>query len=609
MLQMSSVVALASSWPVDGLPLAPSDSAQIHPVIATDGSGGAFVAWSDSRLGPKTTWIQRVTPSGEIVAGWPSGGLAALIRQAESVPQTYPVVAADGEGGVGVVAGSEGWYGPSYVGLTRIGPFGAVRPSWPAGGTWVYGGSLESASAAPGGGSAAAVIDVTGSGRVNLLPSVRFEPPGPFDHDGSLRISYSYMRTHGDPNVHVGRIGPGTPAFAAPWPLVPCGGWANQYQPLMCTDGAGGDFVVWWQPGSSLATSVLKAVHVQANGTLDLRWPSCGAPVVDGSTGQSAAGVIADGTGGFYVAFQDIRGGSFERTYLQRFKGNGTSVDGWPAGGLMLSPNATAAGIDRVGMGLSWRESSIVPDGTGGAFVAWTDLGDDAGDIRVQRITANGVPAAGWPAGGIAVCRARGAQSRPTIATDGGGGIFIAWQDSRDAVNPDIYLQRITAAGTVADGWTHGGDPVVRDPYRQESPVVVSDGAGDAIVAWVDWRSGTPGIYAGVRRPGGEAIASNDRHGANVLGGPRERNQTLSLEWAHAGRMAGRVTVRYSIRGSQPAWLRLMDPAGRVVASHRVGAGAGEYEFAATGAVSAGVYFVQLQRGPQVVTTKVVLFR
>src|SRR3990172_9462738 len=85
-------------------------------------------------------------------------------------------------------------------------------------------------------------------------------------------------------------------------------------------------------------------------------------------------------------------------------------------------------------------------------------------------------------------------QTYPTIASDGAGGAIITWIDGRSG-DDDIYAQRIDAAGVVQ--WTAGGVAISTAANGQYLPTIVSDGAGGAIVAWYDSRSGASyDIYA-----------------------------------------------------------------------------------------------------------------
>jgi hypothetical protein len=136
---------------------------------------------------------------------------------------------------------------------------------------------------------------------------------------------------------------------------------------------------------------------------------------------------------------------------------------------------------------------AITSDGTGGAIVTWYDYRSGNARVYAQRISAGG--AIQWAADGVALCTASGAQVSPTIVSDGAGGALIAWVDSRSG-NSDIYAQRITAAGAIQ--WTADGAALCTAVGTQNITAIDSDGAGGAIVTWQDSRGGvlTADIYA-----------------------------------------------------------------------------------------------------------------
>jgi hypothetical protein len=135
---------------------------------------------------------------------------------------------------------------------------------------------------------------------------------------------------------------------------------------------------------------------------------------------------------------------------------------------------------------------TIVSDGAGGAIVTWEDLRSGTSDIYAQRISATG--AALWTANGVGLCRAAGEQSAPTITSDGAGGAIVTWLDYRGGATSDIYAQRISSTGTVR--WLANGVALCTAALDQTDPKIVSDGSGGAIVTWTDSRSGTADIYA-----------------------------------------------------------------------------------------------------------------
>ncbi len=166
-----------------------------------------------------------------------------------------------------------------------------------------------------------------------------------------------------------------------------------------------------------------------------------------------------------------------------------------PIGTLKLSQ---AYGFDTDGVEICkapgsqhWPE--LINDDAGGAFITWVDerAGTLDADIYVQRINSSGN--AQWTVYGIPVCNASSWQSSPQIISDNAGGVIIAWTDDRTG-NSDIYVQRINSTG--AKLWGLNGKAVCTEALYQQKPLIVSDGAGGAIIAWQDYRTGSYDIYA-----------------------------------------------------------------------------------------------------------------
>jgi hypothetical protein len=138
---------------------------------------------------------------------------------------------------------------------------------------------------------------------------------------------------------------------------------------------------------------------------------------------------------------------------------------------------------------------SISSDGASGAIIAWHDKRNGApnSDIYCQRISAEGVVQ--WAANGVAICISPNNQEWAVIISDGTNGAIIAWYDRRSGTNQDIYAQRINGSGAVL--WTVNGAEISTVSGNQESPAIVGDGSGGAIITWRDYRSGTEyDIYA-----------------------------------------------------------------------------------------------------------------
>jgi len=125
-----------------------------------------------------------------------------------------------------------------------------------------------------------------------------------------------------------------------------------------------------------------------------------------------------------------------------------------------------------------------IPDGSGGVIVAWKDHRGADYDIYAQRMNANGQPL--WAVGGVAVCTAPDDQISPVIVSDGAQGAIIAWDDHRSSTY--VYAQRITAVGTNAN-WGNDANGVRIEDTQAVQPAIASDGQGGAIVTWSDLRN------------------------------------------------------------------------------------------------------------------------
>lgn len=110
---------------------------------------------------------------------------------------------------------------------------------------------------------------------------------------------------------------------------------------------------------------------------------------------------------------------------------------------------------------------------------------------------------AAWTTNGVPVVAITGKQSNQVMVSDGAGGAIVAWQDQRGA-DFDIYVQRIDASGVAR--WTANGVALCTATSDQYAPQIISDGAGGAIVAWPDHRNGTnDDVY--VRRVDASGVA------------------------------------------------------------------------------------------------------
>lgn len=185
--------------------------------------------------------------------------------------------------------------------------------------------------------------------------------------------------------------------------------------------------------------------------------------------------VIGVGNGEVIIAWVDFRYSDAGDIFAQKLDANGNLQ--WDANGVEL---CTA---DDIQISLN-----IVTDENGGAFIIWLDSRDTGGvDIYGTHLESDGTIAAGWNTDGNAIAAENGDQDSHTFWEDGNGGAILAWHDTRVADNPDIYVQRISADGTLL--WDAGGTLLVGAAGIQEKPKVSPDGTGNFIFSWRDKRN------------------------------------------------------------------------------------------------------------------------
>ncbi|MBI5169012.1 MAG: hypothetical protein HZA61_05965 [Candidatus Eisenbacteria bacterium] len=265
------------------------------------------------------------------------------------------------------------------------------------------------------------------------------------------------------------------PAFAA-WSNSPIvnstisNAAGNQYQPATVPDGAGGVIVVWQD--SRYGNYDLFAQRLDSRG--NALWTAGGVPVCTNAAYQSTPAVCADGSGGVVLAWRDNRGVSYD-IYAQRLNASGTAL--WAANGLVVC-NA----ID------PQDYPEIVADGSGGAFIGWSDFRNGAVtsyDLYAQHVLGNGTMA--WTANGLSFCVAAGAQYMASMVADGSGGFCALFSDYRATPSSnDLYLQRVSSAGV--QQWAANGVAVCTAAADQYAGPLETDGYGNFYTCWTDLR-------------------------------------------------------------------------------------------------------------------------
>ncbi len=442
---------LFSQW--QGNPVTQAQTEQISPMITTDGSGGTIVTWQNFSGGRYEIFAQRMNASG--VAMWLTNGV--IISKQDS--NYNPVIVSDDSGGAIIVWQSYNGSPTADIYAQRINSMGFVQ--WSEYGVPVSTVVFEQDSISiikDGlGGAILAWQDYRSNNGFADIYAQRINSQGDMlwtangvnicnqaaaqrgpkvitDGSGGAFVTW-YDNRAGDYDIYTQRIGS---AGAVQWTtngVATCTMASDQLKPDICTDGAGGIIVTWYDFRSTTDYNI----YAQRQGPSGaIVW------VVDGvvmnnnvAYAQIDPKIVSDNLGGAIISWTDYRTGITADIYAQRV--NSTGAVQWTATGVIICTSAN----DQI-------KSQLVSDGNNGAYITWEDhrnVGNS--DIYAQRIASNA--AINWAATGYLICAAANNQTVPVIVSNGNLGAIVVWQDFRNGVNSDIYETGFNTSGLVSN--------------------------------------------------------------------------------------------------------------------------------------------------------------
>lgn len=384
-------------WSVNGLPVCQQDS-NFKPMIVSDGSGGAIIAWQSYR-GSSTAdiYAQRINSAGNIM--WSLNGLPVCVVVFEQ--DTISMVS-DGLGGAILTwqdYRSNNGFADIYA--QRINPSGTMI--WTANG-----------------------VNICNQAASQRGPKIIG------DGSGGAFITW-YDNRAGNYDIYSQRV---AAAGAVQWTtngVATCTMAADQLTPDVTGDGANGIIITWTDFRSTTDFNIY-AQRVGPSGAIV--W------VVDGvvmnnnvAYAQTDPKIVSDGLGGAIISWTDYRTGITADIYAQRV--NSTGAVQWTATGVII---CTATG-DQI-------FSQLTSDGNNGAYITWEDHRNAGNsDIYAQRIASNA--ALNWAATGYEICTVANDQLRPNLVSNGNLGAIVVWQDYRSGSSFDIYEVGFNTTGII----------------------------------------------------------------------------------------------------------------------------------------------------------------
>ena len=423
-------------WPAGGTHIARSASSLVSMAAAPDGKGGTFLVYEHSPQGDADIYAQWIDASGALQ--WGSSGIVVTSAGGD---QRFPAVAPDGQGGIYVAWQDEITASSSIIYAQRFDSNG--NAVWTGGDVVICNatGFQYSTKMVPVSGNMAVMVwaDKRGGStsdlyaqKINLTGSVQWTANG------------SAVTTAAD----------------------------NQAQHVIIGDGSGGAYVAWrdYRNGNF----DIYAQRMDTNGNQD--WTANGIQICTETNNQIAPAIDTSGSQ-LIITWEDKRTGTSD-IYAQAVAPNG-SVQ-WGTNGQAV---CTTAGAQ--------MNPKICRDGENGAIIAWSDDGT-AYDIYGQKLNSSGTDQ--WTANGLLIDASNLYQVSPEVVPDDSGGAFIAWKDYRSGSSYGIYAQHINRYGDLV--WPADSMSVVDgDINYGQNHFLIPDESGGAIVLWQDERDSQHDIY------------------------------------------------------------------------------------------------------------------
>ncbi|MCB5247272.1 MAG: FlgD immunoglobulin-like domain containing protein [Candidatus Cloacimonetes bacterium] len=418
--------------------------------------GGAIYVWSDTKLGERDLWAQKVDAAGNMVWGDP------VLIDGKPDRQEDPVITRTSDNNfiIAWIDFSDDLDGNVYA--QKIDPNGQLL--WPEGGKPVC-------------------------TAVEVQIALNMEA----DSAGGAFIIWSDSRNPSKDLYGQRLDASGNPVWAVNGIPI-ANGTGDEEQNTMLPDGQGGMMIAYTHNYVGAEDIYLKRFN--ADGTM--AWPQM--VVLSDATGNQGKVRMATLTGGEFVfTWQDQRDDDPD-IYAQKVNLSGQLL--WADPFVVYGDSGTPGFAPQL-------NPRIVATSDNAAIIIWEDyrFSNQYPDLFAQKVAADASLL--WSASGVALSVAEFAQIGPRMDSDGNGGCYVVWDDLRNGNSPneDIYAQHLSASGAAL--WEANGRPVCSAPNQQISGLVKVTN-NNVFINWMDLRNGSVGIYFQIYNQTGAAQLENN---------------------------------------------------------------------------------------------------
>jgi hypothetical protein len=454
------------NWDTTGVPVRQGFEIEWQRSAEMDTQGNVVYVWSDTRLGDRDVYAQRISPSG--VKTWGDEDGLQIVHFQDR--QEDPSVIATGFGTYLFIWNDFRYdtaKGDMYAQLVNS---SGVR-LWNPEGVLVTTGDFDSPA------------------EFRLVP----------DGAGGAVIIWNDLR-YNNADIFAARVDAnGTQLWESNGMAVITSS-ASQAQISVDTDGQGGAIVAWMDnsmPGGTGTNVFIQ--HLTNSGTL--AWGASGMAICDTMGDQNSPKICKDGSGGAFMVWEDKRFDQDNDLYFQHISASGQIISTAPEG------------LSVVSLVRRQEEPRLVNTEPGQAIIIWMDSYDDPMnfiyDVYAQKVNSDGQKLWAPQNRGVAVCNEVSNQSQARLYADGIGNAICVWMDQRNGnenLTDNIYAQKINGVGSM--GWTNNG-VVVCDTVGLQSDPLIRAMSDYSLISWFDDRSGSPGIwYQKLNVTGGQQLGS-----------------------------------------------------------------------------------------------------